>query len=79
MANWRGNSRRGGREGGRGRKRDVHSPFGIVWVEKGRWGNKRSGRRAGVSISPKLSRVNGGRYRGGERRVKERSDSAQNI
>lgn len=59
-----------------GGKRDVHSPFGIVWVEKRRWGSKRSGRRAGVSISPKLSRVNGGRYRGRERRrVKERHDS----
>lgn len=38
----------------------------------------RSGRRAGVSISPKLSRVNGGRCRGGEE-VKERNKSAPNI
>lgn len=53
--------REGGREGG---KRDVHSPFGIVWVEKRRRGSNRSGKRAGVSISPKLSRVNGGRCRG---------------
>lgn len=67
--------RRGGGEAGGGGKRDVHSPFGIVWVERKRRGRKRSGRRAGVSISPNLSRVNGGRCRGRKRRrVKERHD-----
>lgn len=79
MVNWRGNSRQEGRKGGKeGGKRDVHSPFGIVWVEKGRLESKRGRRRAGVSISPKLSRVNGGRCRGRRRRrrVKERNDSA---
>lgn len=80
VVNWRGNSRQEGRKGGKeGGKRDVHSPFGIVWVKRGRLGSKRSRRRAGVSISPKLSRVNGGRCRGRRRRrrrVKERNDSA---
>lgn len=55
-------------------KRDVHSPFGI---ERGRWGSER---RAGASISPKLSRVNGGRCRGREEEGREeRNDSAPNI
>lgn len=61
--------RRGGRGGRKEGKRDVHSLFGIVWVErKGSGGLKRIKRRAGLSISPKLSRVNGGRCRGRERR-----------